>query len=123
MTLSLITALSATGSEPATHYASSTWASPTFLAMLTDPATQEAVLTSLDWTPAGGEETVRAILRGQRDGAGTLGSGDGIFAYSSGDISDADIGSASTIIGPDRPGEGARQFAKLLATHGLQRIT
>lgn len=56
------------GTAP-TYYASSTVATPRFYAMLTDAATQDAVLASIDWAEWGfiDEDEARAILRGQED--------------------------------------------------------
>jgi len=56
------------GTAP-TYYASSTVATPRFHQMLTDAATQDAVLASIDWTEWGftDEDEVRAILRAQKD--------------------------------------------------------
>lgn len=91
--------LSADGSEPATHYASSTVARQGFVDMLTDTDTQEHVLTTTDWTPTGmTEEQVRLVLRGQKN---------------------ADP--AIMVIGPASDNATA-QLQTLLDAHGLQRV-
>jgi len=57
------------GGTAITHYATSTVATANFVAMLTDSATQDTVLASIDWTEWGfaDEQEVRLILRDQKD--------------------------------------------------------
>lgn len=60
--------LSTTGQEPPTHFATSTVCRQGFVALLTNPAVQEPVLVSTDWTEVGlTEEQARVALRQMRD--------------------------------------------------------
>lgn len=89
--------LSSDGTEPATHYGTSTIATPQFIAMMTDPPTQEYVLTTIDWDPMT-EAEVRAILAAQRDTVPAVFS----------------IGPASE--------RGIDQLQALMTAHGLQMV-
>ena len=85
------------GGTDITHYATSTVATASFVTLLTDTDTQDAVLASIDWTDWGftDDQEVRIILRDQ-----------------------VDADPAQIVIGPCTD-KGRDQLDQLMQTHAL----